>query len=167
MYDPASIYLMGHSCGAHMLSSILLDSSGVTPSLTPPPHVLSAVKGVILSAGIYVIDELLERFPSYRLMFIEDAFGKREVYSPFSVTNLPARSTSIRWLIAHSANDELVDLGQSGKMFDHLRQLYASVAQPETLVTRNVGNYGDHDDMLNADEYLGVVAAFVQGGATM
>ena len=165
MYDPANIYLMGHSCGAHMLGSILLDSSDVTPSLTPSPEILLAIKGVILSAGIYDIDGLLERFPSYRMWFIQDAFGERESYDQFSVTNLPVRTTSVRWLIAHSTGDELVDLGQSERMYHHLRHLYASVPQLDSFVTNNVGSYGQHGDMLETDEYLNLVATFVRGGA--
>ncbi|KAJ7285943.1 hypothetical protein C8J57DRAFT_1286321, partial [Mycena rebaudengoi] len=42
-----AIYLIGHSCGAYMLPSVFLDSSAV--SLTPPPAVLQAVKGIAMS----------------------------------------------------------------------------------------------------------------------
>lgn len=46
-YDPTNVFLIGHSCSGHMISSILLDSSNTTPSLTPSQHVLDAVKGVM------------------------------------------------------------------------------------------------------------------------
>ncbi|KAF9053569.1 alpha/beta-hydrolase [Hymenopellis radicata] len=158
------IYLMGHSCGAHMLAVILLNSSRVTPSLTPSPHILLSVRGAILSAGIYDIDALLSRFPSYRMWFIENAFGDHDSYEQFSVTSLPARNTSIRWLIAHSTDDELVDLPQSETMFRHLRQLYANIPHVDTLVTKTVGSYGQHNEMLEAEDYIDVVANFVKGG---
>ncbi len=164
MYDPAKLYLMGHSCGAHMLASILLDSSRVTPSLTPSPHILLSVRGAILSAGTYDIDALLSRFPSYRMWFVENAFGDHDSYEQFSVTSLPARNTSIRWLIAHSTDDELVDLPQSETMFRHLHQLHAAIPQVDTLVTKVVGSYGQHNEMLEAEDYIDVVANFVKGG---
>ncbi|KAH8833839.1 hypothetical protein DL96DRAFT_1703477 [Flagelloscypha sp. PMI_526] len=75
LYDPSKLFLIGHSCSAHMLASIVLDSSHVDPSLTPPQNVLDAVQGLILSEGIYSLTQLLVRFPKYNEWFIEAAFG--------------------------------------------------------------------------------------------
>jgi hypothetical protein len=46
-YDPSRLYLIGHSCSTHMISSIVLDSSHNNPSLSPPQDVLDAIRGLM------------------------------------------------------------------------------------------------------------------------
>ncbi|KAJ7248536.1 Alpha/Beta hydrolase protein [Mycena rebaudengoi] len=153
-----AIYLIGHSCGAHMLASAFLDSSTVTPTLTPSAAVLQAVKGIAMSEGIYDIDLLLSRFPDYEGWFIASAFGKRESYAEFSTTRLPLREDSnIRWLVIHSSGDTLVDVAQSTTMHQHLVTLGVDV----------VGNMDqiavDHDDVLLAPEFISIIHTFLDG----
>ncbi|KAK7014941.1 esterase lipase [Favolaschia claudopus] len=131
-FDPTGrgLYLLGHSAGAHILSSIFLDSSNVTPSLTPPAALLRLTKGFALSEGIYDIDQLLNRFPSYRGWFIAAAFGDRVSYEDVSTTRMVLRQRDaavgegLRWLIIHSKGDTLVDQAQSDGMYEHLGALY-------------------------------------------
>ncbi len=73
-------YLIGHSCSAHMLTTIFLDSSRVTPTLTPSPTLLAGVKAITMSEGIYDIDLLIKNFPAYErggFGFIVNTFGDR------------------------------------------------------------------------------------------
>ena len=129
VYDSKAVHLIGHSCAAHMLSTIFLDSSSITPSLTPTDAVRQSVKSIALSEGIYDIDLLLSDYPEYRSWFIAPAFGDMESYRDFSVAEYSARTKDIRWLIVHSTGDTLVNLDQSKFMHGHLRQLMAEDAE--------------------------------------
>jgi len=154
---PTQIYLIGQSCGAHMLSSIFLDSSTTFPSLSPSPAVLHAVHAIIMSEGIYDLDALLLRFPDYKPRFIAAVFGDHESYAHSSVTSLSLRPAAhnIRWMIIHSKGDTLVDLGQSQAMYDHLSTLGVNVQKSLDQLQ------DEHDDILNGDEYIQVVGDFI------
>ncbi|KAI0306523.1 Alpha/Beta hydrolase protein [Multifurca ochricompacta] len=119
-YDPHRIFLMGHSCSAHMLASILLKS--LETSLVPSSALLQAVKGVIFSEGIYDIDTLLHSFPTYRDWFIVNTFGDLPTYAQYSVTKAPLRdgTNHIRWILIHSRGDTLVDKRQSQAIVEKL-----------------------------------------------
>ncbi|KAA1474917.1 alpha/beta-hydrolase [Dentipellis sp. KUC8613] len=161
-FDPSRLFLVGHSCSAHMLAAILLDTPD-TPSVTPTPELLQAVKGAIFSEGIYDIDLLLKSFPDYRDWFIANAFGDRPSYADVSVATLPHREggAHIRYLIIHSKGDTLVDQPQSEAMYGHLVHLDGA----DTTQGRVVKNWGeleeDHNDILRGKEYVRIVGDFV------
>ena len=156
LFDASKLVLIGHSCSAHMISSIVLDSD--QPLLDSPLRVLSAVKGVITSEGIFDIDDLLKSFPNYRDWFIEPTFGPEESYKKFSVVNLPPRdpSWSVRWLLLHSKGDTLVDIGQTMAMYKYLTKLDSIHVELDTdsLVD-------EHNDIMRADGYVEIIKKFV------
>jgi acetyl esterase/lipase len=164
-FDPAGrrMCLAGHSAGAHILTSIFLDSSAATPSLTPTPAVLQAVRGIAVSEGIYDIDLFIARFPETRAWFIAPAFGDLSSYADFSTTRYALRKDSdLRWLVIHSPGDTLVDMPQSDAMYANLRALYGAAADEH--VARNVDQLDvDHDDVLRSPVYVDIVRAFVEG----
>ena len=155
-FDPGNLTLIGHSCSAHMLSSIFLDSSAVTPSLSPSPELLHSVKAIIMSEGIYDLDLFLISFPETREWFIKRAFGIAESYPQFSVLTYPARlSSATSWLLLHSKGDTLVNQIQTDAMYDHLLQLC-----PQN-VFRNVDDLiEDHNDIPNSDRYVKLISQF-------
>lgn len=165
MYDPGRLFLMGHSCSAHMLASIFLDSSLTSPSLTPSPPVLAAVKAISLSEGIYDLDLLLTSFPTYRELFVEAAFDSRESYAEFSTTSFPFRQSGahIKWLIVHSKGDVLVDRLQADTFFNHLRGLYKSIGEAPALSLFSCMDVleGDHNDILRGDDFVQIVGNFM------
>ncbi|EAU88455.1 hypothetical protein CC1G_11927 [Coprinopsis cinerea okayama7 len=171
--DPKNLYLIGHSCSAHMLASIILDSDFVTPTLAPSAKLLKAVKAVIFSEGIYDLDSLVERFPNYRAWFIDEAFGAQSSYSQFNVNQYQLRKglgddgRPASWLIIHSKGDDLIDVGQSKAMLAHLRQLYAE--QADTFVHHDLDRLtAGHDDILRGDQgYVDIVKLFLQRVDTM
>ena len=141
-----------------MLSSIFLDSSAVTPSLSPSPELLHSVKAIIMSEGIYDLDILITSFPKYRQGFIHRAFGIAESYSQFSVLTYPTRpSSAISWLLLHSKRDTFVDQIQTDLMYDHLFQLC-----PQN-VFRNVDDLTEeHNDILRGDHrYVELISQYV------
>ncbi|KAJ3516895.1 hypothetical protein NLJ89_g846 [Agrocybe chaxingu] len=154
-FDPHKLVLIGHSCSAHMLSSIFLDSQ--TPSLTPSMVLLSAVKGIVLSEGIFDLDTLVARFPDYRRWFIDGAFGPAEHYPEFSTLRYsPWPNAPIKWLLIHSKGDMLVDVPQTVAMYNHLKTLY-----PEGIDHDIDTVESDHDDVLRQDAYIQMVKDFV------
>ncbi|KAJ7172543.1 Alpha/Beta hydrolase protein [Mycena filopes] len=161
------MYLIGHSAGAHILSSIFLDSSAVSPSLTPSLPVLRAAKGLALPEGIYDIDLLLARFPAYRDWFLAAAFGDHPSYADASMTTLPLRSDEAsqnrRWLIIHSTGDTLVDLPQSNSMYEHLCAMYGEAASVQVARTFDQLDM-EHDDVLDAPLFIEIIRAFVEQG---
>jgi hypothetical protein len=149
-----------------MLTSIFLDSSEVSPTLTPPLTLLRAVKGIVMSEGIYDIDSLLaiERFAYYRDWFIAPTFGRRASYDEFSTTRFPLWNRNIRWLIIHSKGDDQVDMSQSEAMYKRLCDLYG--ADMETRIEQNMDQLdGGHDDILRSNEYVNMVKDFILGDA--
>lgn len=162
-YDLRRIYLIGHSCSAHMLTSIFLDSSLITPTLAPPPSLLRAVQGIIMSEGIYDLDLLLQHFPNYREQFVAHAFGGDKQLSRFATTKYSLResSTHIRWLIIHSTGDHLVNPPQSELIFSHLSQAYGSLTGH--FISNNFDKLtGEHNDILTEDRYVDIYAEIVR-----
>ena len=157
VFDSGNLTLIGHSCSAHMLSSIFLDSSAITPSLSPSPELLRSVKAIVMSEGIYDLDILITSFPEYREWFIHRAFGIAESYSQFSVLTYPIwPSSAISWLLFHSKGDTLVDQIQSEAMYNHLFQLC-----PQN-VFRNLNDLTEgHDDILRSNRYVELISQFV------
>lgn len=151
------IYAIGHSCGAHILTAILLDSSTPTPSLRPSPTLLNAVRGVALSEGIYDIDLLLQSFPAYKSWFISNTFGDKPSYLCDSTTSYPRRENGgdPPWLIVHSSGDTLVDEAQSQAIYQHLESLKFTVKKDwETLTI-------EHNDMLKTSQYSDLMGDFI------
>lgn len=133
VYDPDNIYIIGHSAGAHIAAYLFLSPPNSPPSLPPPftftftidEHLARAIRGIIGVEGIYNLDLLLDHFPSdfYR-GFVQQAFGdSSQNWKNADVTsyNVPRGSDHIRWLIAHSAADDLVDQAQANEMAKGLR----------------------------------------------
>lgn len=160
-YDPSQLYLVGHSCSAHMIASILLvppaDAPKTFPSLAPSDALLAAVRGVIATEGLYDIDLLLQSFPSYKDWFIANTFGEDAMYAMYSVSRYDLRSSAeeIQWLILHSPKDPLVDVLQSETMVQHLQGLQANVESYLKLTS------DDHNGVLLEDKYHELVRGFI------
>lgn len=182
LYDPTHILLAGHSCGAHILSCIFLDSGSsessssshvpVSPSLKPPQQLLSAARALALSEGIYDLDALLRTFPDYRSWFVENAFGppaaESRGYARFSATHYPLHKqlgrggggggAHLSWLIIHSSGDTLVDAGQAASFFAHLSALYSKAKPADGGTLGKVEKDWttltfEHNDMLRTAQY--------------
>lgn len=145
-----------------MLTSILLDSA--EPALVPSTALLRAVRGVVLSEGIYDIDALLKSFPTYRDWFIRETFGSLPTYDRYSTTRMALRDGAkhIRWLILYSKGDTLVDILQSQAIYDHLQSLYDGSLQDAGQVTKNWDDLeDDHNVILQTEKYIQIVGDFI------
>ena len=161
-YDPNRTYLIGHSCSAHMLACILLDSA--EPALVPSAALLQAVRGVVFSEGIYDIDTLLKSFPTYRDGFIHETFGSLPTYDRYSTTRMALRGGAkhICWMILHSKGDTLVDILQSQAIYDHLQSLYDEDPQGGDQIAKNWDDLEDgHNAILQSGKYIQIVGDFI------
>ncbi|KAF8758413.1 alpha/beta hydrolase fold [Rhizoctonia solani] len=135
-----NIYLVGHSCGAHIIASIILDTESELYSIPTPSSLITSVKGVFISEGIYDIDLLLTKFPQYS-DFIENAFGK---------------------LSSYKDGDRLVNEQQAEEMWDHLWELYDDKSAHQYIEADWERLKLDHNEMLGDDEYPSMVAQFIR-----
>lgn len=161
-YDPNRIFLIGHSCGAHMLACILFDSSD--PALVPSEALLRAVRGVVFSEGIYDIDALLQSFPTYRDWFIRDTFGDLPTYDRYSATKMILRegATHVSWVIVHSDGDTLVDTLQSRAMYNHLQSLHRGGLREAGQIFKNWDDLHEgHNAVLQSGKYVRIVGDFI------
>ncbi|CAL1704881.1 unnamed protein product [Somion occarium] len=160
-YDSSKLYIIGHSCSAHMLTSIYFTPAlphAALPSLVPSKKLLESTQAIALSEGIYDIDLLINSFPQYKSWFIANAFDDLTSYAPFNTTayNLHEGSEHIHWLILHSRDDTLVDAKQSVKFKDHIESILG-----KEKVLWDMSLKGEHDQMLREAEYPRVVGQFI------
>lgn len=108
-FDKSRIFVGGHSAGAHIAALLAYDPSLLAAVGERP----DMIRGYIGLEGIYDLPELVRRFPSYRVDFLQVAFGGDETgwraASPQHL-NIAHRRP---WLLVHSQHDELVDVEQS------------------------------------------------------
>ena len=179
----SSVWIAGHSAGAHIAASLVLDAPNLTtfPASERDPSVLGRITGVVGIEGIYDIDLLLKSFPSdfYR-GFVEQAFGTRSQADsgteirverlPYGDVNaaeyiLPPSGTagSLNWTIIHSREDDLVDLVQAECMYSHLCHLYGEEEHSERMgpgtrvVLEDKRVCGGHDEVLESEELTAFV----------
>lgn len=116
-WDRNSIYLIGHSAGAFIaLSLVLQPPKGSKLDGAVEKEARRAVKGVICVDGIYDLPSLLEEYPTYDY-FVNDAFGLEPSYLAHES---PARwglieeegERELKVLVLHSKEDELLSLRQ-------------------------------------------------------
>ncbi|OCH95022.1 alpha/beta-hydrolase [Obba rivulosa] len=162
-YDPQRLYLLGHSCSAHMLTSIFLapPDQASFPSLVPSTKLLADTHALIMSEGIYDLDLLLRSFPTYKAWFIANAFGDRDSYAPFDTTaySLRAGGEHVRWLILHSDGDTLVDRVQSERIYARLTELTKERAD---AVQQNWDELKEeHNALLKGEVYPRIAADFI------
>ncbi|CAE6425024.1 unnamed protein product [Rhizoctonia solani] len=156
-----NIYLVGHSCGAHMITSIILTTESERYTVPTPPSLIANVKGVFMSEGIYDIDLLLKKFPAYS-DFIEGAFDKLPSYKDVSATHYKSRgSCPIYWLVVHSKGDQLVNEQQAEEMWDHLWELYDDKSAHQYIEADWERLKLGHDEILGDDDYSSMVAQFI------
>ncbi len=117
-YDPARIFLGGHSAGAQISAFLAYDSTFLAAVGEKP----EALRGFVGIAGIYDLNALLRRFPAYGAEFLYSAFGTDEAAWRFaSPKQLVTSGNGIArrpWLLVHSREDELVDIEQT----EHFRK---------------------------------------------
>jgi len=151
-FDPSKLILIGHSCGAHMISTLFFMS---TEEMKLCPPILESTKAVILSEGIYDVDSLLRSFPKYRDWFVEPAFGPDSYHKSSILNSTLHHGVDFPWLLIHSEGDTLVDVYQTTEMHNHLRDSKANV----TISLFDV--VGEHDAILETEKYVDVVKAFL------
>jgi kynurenine formamidase len=108
-FDKSRMFIAGHSAGAHIAALLAYDPS-LLAAVGERPDI---IRGYIGLEGIYDLPELVRRFPSYRVDFLQVAFGSDETTWRGASPQHMAMTHRRPWLLIHSQNDELVDVEQS------------------------------------------------------
>ncbi|GAA5917462.1 hypothetical protein JCM8208_003975 [Rhodotorula glutinis] len=125
------IVVIGHSAGAFIAASLILDPPP-SPSFAVPPSARLAIAGIICVDGIYDLPTLLDEYPSYA-SFVHDAFGSDPVVlaheSPARWSaHGDERGRAVRIVVLHSRTDELLSLRQPRVFLRRLKQLFGGRA---------------------------------------
>ncbi|PWN17924.1 alpha/beta-hydrolase [Microstroma glucosiphilum] len=163
-YNLHRAVLVGHSIGAWLLCSLLLDCTAAfnIPRPSPPPlsseelaTIRQAVHAWVLVDGIYDIDDLLVEYPDYA-GFVSQAFvplgdpplakGGDERLRAVSIPAWPAAKEPAvaRVILAHSKDDELLTFRQIRAATEYLRGILGREGIQEDHETLT----GKHDDLL-------------------
>ncbi|KAF8843604.1 alpha/beta-hydrolase [Paxillus ammoniavirescens] len=155
--QPRKLFLVGHSCSAHILCTIFMCMPGDT--LHPSDKLVQSTAAFVMSEGIYDIDLLLSSFPTYRTWFIEHTFGKKDTYEDVSVirATMNAKGDHIRWLVIHSQGDTLVDERQSSAMYDYL----SATLRPVAKTFDKLGD--EHNEILQGPQYVEIISEYIKG----
>lgn len=151
VFEPR-LYLLGHSAGAQLTGSIVMN-----PKRVEPP-VYNSIKGIVGIEGIYDIPYMDQIWPKYKDWFIFNAFGEdletwKEASPQYQIPGLELAP----YLILHSAKDELLDLPQSLRFAEYLRNTIGSLnVQVDTTSLTD-----SHDEVLKQDALYNVIAKFV------
>ncbi|OZJ05255.1 hypothetical protein BZG36_02320 [Bifiguratus adelaidae] len=149
-----AIYLVGHSAGGQLGGLLVFDESFLK-------EVRHSIKGVVGVEGIYDIPRLLETWPNY-IGFIKQGFGDdAAVYQKASPQYASPHRPDGRirlpsYLIVHSPEDELVDMEQSNRYFEHVREAGAG-----PVVELDISMKGTHFDMLQTEPFSTRIVKFV------
>ncbi|TCD64443.1 hypothetical protein EIP91_004088 [Steccherinum ochraceum] len=162
-FDASNVYLIGHSCSAHMLASIFLDSPSFGRVLQPSPALLRATKGFVFSEGIYDLDLLCQNFSDYKAWFVANAFGDKPSYEECNVASYTLREGGehAKWLIVHNKGDALVDVAQSEVFHGHLATLLEGKEGTAVLDMEAVYVENGHNEVLLQSAYIDLVGKFI------
>lgn len=164
-WDRRKIYLVGHSAGAFMASTIVLKSPpSAHSSFSVPTLVRLGIKGIICVDGIFDLPDLLEEYPTYDY-FVKEAFGedpkRYEEESPIHWGLFPAvddkPSFFPPYFILHSKEDELMSDRQTKGFVAHLKGLIGE----EKVDTDYEGLRGTHEGLLKLPELAVLVKSWV------
>ncbi|GHJ87373.1 hypothetical protein NliqN6_3775 [Naganishia liquefaciens] len=166
----ARVVWAGHSCGAHILSHLLLNPSTTTTTTFLPGMmdkvILPRTHAVAFLDGILNVRALAREYPDY-VFFIDAAFGadpgkrwqgadafEEDDQPPSSSSSSSSRSVTPptaalrgirKWLVAHASEDELLTPAQGQLFRDHLcASGFADVVEWDEQTLR-----GTHDGCLH------------------
>jgi acetyl esterase/lipase len=167
-YAPDRIFLVGHSAGGHITGLLTL-----RPDLYLDPvdqelglekgTLHSAIRGVIGVEGIYNVDRLLKKWPSYR-DFVVQGFGEDPetlIHGSPEGQHVPggAAFNLPYYAVIHSNQDELVDPDQAKDYHSYLQSIAGNAKDKVAL---EFGDWGTHDGMLQTAQFTETVAAFLR-----
>jgi alpha-beta hydrolase superfamily lysophospholipase len=118
-YNKNSIFLIGHSCGSHMIGLILLNRKRYLPGADK-----LKVKGAISLQGLFDQDLFLKDFPDFtsqiELVFTKD---RNNWEAPQGAKNGDANFNTTPWLLIHSPGDSWVHNTQTTNFVKHLNTI--------------------------------------------
>ncbi|KAJ3178832.1 Kynurenine formamidase [Geranomyces variabilis] len=172
--DPfRKLVLVGHSCGAHMISYLMMNPEVALAHIPAAerPLLLAAVRGMVLAEGLYDLPAVVAELESlgdvfdFDPYFVQQAFGDdRDAWKHNSPTFMTLTPTSFlpRILVVHGMEDELVHPDQAKDFIRHLWRIAPS-KHPDIRFLPDVA--GTHWAILSSSEFINAVAQFAAGDA--
>lgn len=136
--DFNSIYLVGHSAGAHMIAFWNTQYSA------------KSVLGLVGIEGIYDLQSLSKKWPSYKEWFLAAEFGSDESKWAAASPALLTQKNKSRWLLVHSLKDELVDVGQTENFKSKLE---LQKVPAELLMLKSENHFAALEGAMNSAEF--------------
>ncbi|CAG8801343.1 21403_t:CDS:1, partial [Racocetra persica] len=151
------MFLIGHSVGAFLSAQLVF----IPKYLDGIKELPNSICGIVGIEGIYDVPSLLECWPTYT-KFVEPAFGTDpEVYKSVSPQYHSIKDTVIKippYLIIHSSEDELVDIGQANNFYKYLEQ---ECKINECCAQLEIGIKGTHFGILEKPELEQKIVEFI------
>lgn len=157
-WDRGNLALAGHSVGAFLCCQLALEPPSTLKSFSVPSSVRESIKSIVIIAGIYDLNDMLEEYPDYA-SWTEEAIGlDKENLAIESVSNWKMyedeAGRKLRVFVVSGKEDELVSERQADLMVKRLKEMLGN--REEAIEKRLKVDYetvkGTHDSMLHQDE---------------
>ncbi|GAA5914537.1 alpha/beta hydrolase [Sporobolomyces salmoneus] len=167
-WDRTNLALAGHSVGAFLCCQLTLEPPTSLTSFSVPPRVRQAIKSIMIIAGIYDLNDMLDEYPDYA-SWTEEAIGlDKQVLEMESVANWKLfedeAGKGLEVFVVSGKEDELVSERQADLMLKRLKGMLGN--RQEDIDKRLKVDYdtvkGTHDSMLHRDEIPQLWAEFAK-----
>ncbi|GAA6020155.1 hypothetical protein JCM11491_005547 [Sporobolomyces phaffii] len=157
-WDRTNLSLAGHSVGAFLCCQLALAPPPSLTSFSVPPSVRRAIRNIVVIAGIYDLNDMLDEYPDYaswtdEAMTLDPDTLKRESVANWSLYCDEA-GERLRVFVVSGKEDELVSERQADLMVQRLKDMLGN--QQAEVDKRLRVDYdsvkGTHDSMLHRDE---------------
>ncbi|OUC43385.1 hypothetical protein D917_02543 [Trichinella nativa] len=134
-YDSAPIYVVGHSAGAHLISTALSKIKN---------EQLSLIRGIVLLSGVYNLQPLVNSYIGNAVRLTEEMALE---YSPiFETQILPQMNDNsipnLKVLLIVGENESEAFKDQTNSMYNHLREV--STRNGAVIISKHVAPAEDH-----------------------
>ncbi|KRX57797.1 Kynurenine formamidase, partial [Trichinella sp. T9] len=134
-YDSAPIYVVGHSAGAHLISTALSKIKN---------EQLSLIRGIVLLSGVYNLQPLVNSYIGNAVRLTEEMALE---YSPiFETQILPQMNDNgipnLKVLLIVGENESEAFKDQTNSMYNHLREV--SARNGAVIISKHVAPAEDH-----------------------
>ncbi|GAA5945264.1 alpha/beta hydrolase [Sporobolomyces koalae] len=157
--------LAGHSVGAFLCCQIALRPPAALASYSVPATVRRSVSSIVVIAGIYDLNDMLDEYPDYASWTGEAIGLDQQTLKVESVANWmlydDAAGKRLRICVVSGKEDELVSERQADLMVARLKALLGSEDEIRDRLKVDYDTVkGSHDDMLRRDEIPQLWAEF-------
>lgn len=167
-WDRSNLSLAGHSVGAFLCCQLTLQPPSSLTSFSVPTKIRQSIKGIMIIAGIYDLNDMLDEYPDYaswtkEAMGSDDEGLKRESVANWGLYEDQA-GKKLKVFVVSGKEDELVSERQADLMVKRLKEMLKG--NDQEIQRRLKIDYdtvkGTHDSMLHKDEIPNLWANWIK-----